>query len=39
VLHEGTKVYVLETIENWKKIQLSDETEGWVQKEAIKELK
>ncbi len=39
VLHEGTKVYVLETVENWKKIQLSDETEGWVQKEAIKELK
>ena len=26
-------------VENWKKIQLSDETEGWVQKEAIKELK
>lgn len=39
VLHEGTKVFVLETVENWKKIQLTDETEGWIMSEAIKELK
>jgi tetratricopeptide (TPR) repeat protein len=39
VLHEGTKVFVLETVENWKKIQLTDETEGWITSEAIKELK
>jgi tetratricopeptide (TPR) repeat protein len=39
ILHEGTKVFVLETIENWKKIQLTDETEGWILSEAIKELK
>jgi SH3-like domain-containing protein len=39
VLHEGTKVFVLETVENWKKIQLTDETEGWILSEAIKELK
>jgi hypothetical protein len=39
VLHEGTKVFVLETVENWKKIQLTDETEGWITNEAIKELK
>lgn len=38
-LHEGTKVFVLETIENWKKIQLTDGTEGWIEKTAIKEVK
>jgi tetratricopeptide (TPR) repeat protein len=39
LLHEGTKVYVLESIANWKKIQLSDETTGWIDENAIKELK
>jgi tetratricopeptide (TPR) repeat protein len=38
-LHEGTKVYVKETLENWKKIQLTDGTEGWIQTSAIKEVK
>jgi len=38
-LHEGTKVFVLETLENWKKIQLTDGTEGWIEKTAIKEVK
>lgn len=38
-LHEGTKVFVLETMENWKKIQLTDGTEGWIEKNAIKEVK
>lgn len=38
-LHEGTKVYVLETRDNWCKIELTDETQGWIEKEAIKELK
>jgi SH3-like domain-containing protein len=38
VLHEGTKVYILESIANWKKIQLSDETTGWIDSESIKEL-
>lgn len=38
-LHEGTKVFVLETLENWKKIQLTDGTEGWIEKSAIKEVK
>lgn len=36
-LHEGTKVYVLESIANWKKIQLTDETTGWIVESAIKE--
>jgi tetratricopeptide (TPR) repeat protein len=39
VLHEGTKVYVEETLENWKKIQLTDGTEGWIDSMAIKEVK
>jgi tetratricopeptide (TPR) repeat protein len=38
-LHEGTKVYVGETLENWKKIQLTDGTEGWIDSMAIKEVK
>lgn len=38
-LHEGTKVYVKETVDNWKRIQLTDKTEGWIKKEAIKEVK
>ena len=39
VLHPGTKVYVEETLGNWKKIQLTDGTEGWIEKQAIKEVK
>ena len=39
ILHEGTKVYVLENIANWKKIELTDETTGWIEADAIKELK
>ncbi|WP_035669195.1 tetratricopeptide repeat protein [Flavobacterium sp. 83] len=39
VLHEGTKVFVQETLENWKKIQLTDGTEGWIESNAIKEVK
>lgn len=38
-LHEGTKVFVKETVESWKKIQLTDGTEGWIQTSAIKEVK
>lgn len=39
ILHEGTKVYVTEVLDNWKKIKLADEGEGWIEKSAIKELK
>ena len=38
-LHEGTKVFVLETLSNWKKIQLTDGTEGWIDKNSIREVK
>lgn len=39
VLHEGTKVQVLDTINDWKKIKLSDGKTGWVIKEDIKMVK
>ena len=37
-IHEGTKVYVLESTSNWKKVELTDETTGWLETSAIKEL-
>jgi tetratricopeptide (TPR) repeat protein len=39
ILHAGTKVYVEETLDSWKKIQLTDGTEGWIESKAIKEVK
>ncbi|WP_456441736.1 SH3 domain-containing protein [Psychroserpens sp.] len=39
VLHEGTKVQVLDTISNWKKIKLSDGKTGWITDDDIKMLK
>lgn len=38
-IHEGTKVFILETVGVWKKIQLTDATEGWIESSAIKEVK
>jgi len=35
-LHEGTKVQVLETFEDWQKIQLSDNSTGWIPSKDIK---
>lgn len=37
-LHEGTKVKILDTINNWKKIKLADGKTGWIENEDIKEL-
>lgn len=39
ILHEGTKVQIIEILDDWRKIQLADEKEGWVNKDAIKEIK
>lgn len=39
ILHEGTKVQVLDTVNNWKKIKLSDGKTGWIIKDDIKMLK
>ena len=38
-LHEGTKVQVLETYDDWKKIQLPDNSIGWIPANDIKMLK
>ncbi|WP_452224871.1 tetratricopeptide repeat protein [Lacinutrix chionoecetis] len=35
-LHEGTKIQVLDTVNNWKKIKLSDGKTGWIQNDDIK---
>lgn len=37
-LHEGTKVQVLDTVKNWKKIKLTDGKTGWVLANDIKSL-
>lgn len=39
VLHEGTKVQVLDTVSNWKKIKLSDGKTGWIMTDDIKMVK
>jgi tetratricopeptide (TPR) repeat protein len=39
ILHEGAKVYVFETLKNWKKIELTDGTEGWIEASAVREVK
>lgn len=36
ILHEGTKVQVLDTVNSWKKIKLSDGKTGWIPNEDIK---
>lgn len=38
-LHEGTKVQVIDTVDDWKKIKLSDGKTGWITSEDIKMLK
>ena len=37
-LHEGTKVQILDTVNNWKKIKLADGKIGWIVNDDIKAL-
>ncbi len=37
-LHEGTKVDVLDTVDNWKKIRIADGKVGWILSDEIKVL-
>ena len=37
-LHEGTKVRVLETLDNWKKIRIADGKIGWIDEKHLKEI-
>lgn len=38
VLHEGTRAKVLEDYQGWVKIELADGTQGWTQKDNLREL-
>ena len=38
-LHEGTKVIVLDAVDDWKKIKLADGKTGWIMASDIRELK
>jgi len=38
-LHEGTKVNVLESLENWSKVRIADGQTGWMPSESLKRLK
>jgi uncharacterized protein YgiM (DUF1202 family) len=35
-LHEGTKVFVLDGVDNWKKIKLADGKIGWIIADELK---
>ncbi|TDU43313.1 SH3 domain-containing protein [Gelidibacter sediminis] len=37
-LHEGTKVQILDTVNNWKKIKLADGKTGWIAADAIRSI-
>lgn len=37
-LHEGTKVQILDTVKNWKKIKLTDGKTGWISSDDMKAL-
>jgi tetratricopeptide (TPR) repeat protein len=38
VLHEGTKVMVADSIENWKEIRLTNGNKGWLESKAIQSI-
>ena len=37
-LHEGTKVQILDELDNWKKIKIADGKEGWIIATHLKEI-
>ena len=37
-LHEGTKVIVLDALDNWKKIKIADGKTGWIIADDLKEI-
>lgn len=36
ILHEGTKLKIMDTVNNWFKIRLANGTEGWLPEDTIK---
>ena len=37
-LHEGTKVLILDELDDWKKIKIADGKVGWVPQNELKEI-
>jgi tetratricopeptide (TPR) repeat protein len=37
-LHEGTKVIILDELDNWKKIKIADGKVGWIRDDELKEI-
>ena len=38
VLHEGTKVQVLDSLAEWQKISIANGSEGWLKNAVLKKL-
>jgi SH3-like domain-containing protein len=38
VLHEGTKVVLIDSVQNWKEIRISDGNKGWVPDFVLEEI-
>jgi len=38
LLHDGTKVQILDKIENWYKVRISNGSLGWIEEEAIEKI-
>jgi tetratricopeptide (TPR) repeat protein len=38
MLHEGTKVTVVDALEGWRKIRIANGNEGWVEADALEEI-
>lgn len=38
ILHEGTKIQILDSVNKWKKIRIADGNVGWIPEETIKEI-
>lgn len=38
VLHQGTKVQIVESFKNWARIRIGDGKTGWINKEAMEEI-
>jgi SH3-like domain-containing protein len=38
VLHEGTKVYIKETFEDWAEIKIADGNTGWIKIKSIERI-
>jgi SH3-like domain-containing protein len=39
LLHEGTKVQMLDKLQEWQKIRIANGSEGWVKDGEIRDLK